>query len=331
MKPNLTTPIVQVWPDRIVYRASAVGGCPRSLLAARTGMTPQPITDKFKGYFQRGHDAEDMVIAILKQNGWETVNHQCEVHIDLGPIAELKPVWILGHLDFDSNNGTEDRWITTEVKRFGKQYVQKFQKEDIYGFPTYCAQISTYLHARTERQWRFIIYQGTFDGAEDSFARLIIRDYEEPPYTRDQLREIVSNIELLVPKGTTPVGVPCTNNYPCPYIYLHDTPEQRELSAAHIATARAIKLLDRKIDQITKVKENLRSKLQNDLKSGKYKSPLGDVSITFADNPMRIDTAKVDEIMAAAGVSEDEYKSRKDGKVMRISVKEQKGTDAASS
>lgn len=324
--PTTTLPAVQVYTTKIIYRASALGGCPRALWAARNSYTPQPITEKFKSIFARGHEIETIVTAILESSGWKTINRQYEVHIDLGPICTLFPVWILGHIDFDSTPtpDTSD-YILTEVKGFGSDFLAKYQSHDILAFPTYCAQISTYLHARNQSRWRLIIYKKNTSSAEDSFDRLIIREYETPPYTLEQLRQLVTAVEKISEIPVQPTDVICTNNYPCPYRYLHNTPDTVPLTDWQISAAKSIKTLDKKIEQLTRIKDTMRGKLQQQLSDGKFKSPLNDVSISFSTKPYRITTAKVEEIMRTAGVDESTYKTRSEGKQMRISVKDLKG------
>lgn len=262
---------------------------------------------------------------MLESAGWTIINRQYEVHIDLGPINELIPVWILGHIDFDATptRNTSD-YVLTEVKSFGKDYLAKYRSHDILAFPTYCAQISTYLHARNQTRWRFIVYDKSAQHAEDSLERLIIRDYETPPYTLGQLRQLVQAVED-IPASSNPHDTICSNNYPCPYRYLHDTPDTVPLTDWQISAAKAIKVLDGKIEQLTHIKDTMRSKLQQQLSDGKYKSPLNDVSISFSTKPYRITTAKVEEIMSSAGVDASTYKTRSEGKQMRISVKSLKG------
>ena len=317
-------PSVRVHPNAIIYRASASGYCARQLLAARLGYEPKPYPEKFQKIFERGHQIEDMVRAILLSQTWTLINNQYEVSLDLGAMVELLPVQVIGHIDFDSKSPTDNAYILTEVKGFGKDWLKIFEREDIWGFPKYCYQIASYLYARNQKRWRLVIYKKTTQTyPEDSFQRLVIRDYEKPPILLDDIVLHLSRIESAKADGL-PVGrMLCQSEYPCPYYYLHDNPNEKpteKLTDKQLALARAVKILDAKLELLNGRREKMRQQLIDNLTPDyKYLGP--DLNINFVANSDRITADKVKAIMKAAGVEEDEYMKKGSGKQMRISKK----------
>ncbi len=324
--PNLTLPSVQTTPSKIIYRASSLGSCPRSLWASRKSYTRKPYPSKFLDIFSRGHEIEDITKSILSAAGWVIINNDYEVHVDLGPIIELLPVWILGHIDCDSKILPDQQYVLTEIKGFGKSFLDRYIEKDILGFPQYAYQVSAYLHARQQTRWRLIIYKKTTTSPEDSFDRLVIRDYESPPLSLDDLRNRVVQVESMVELHNDPTKVPCLNNYPCQYYYLHDTPESITLTDSQVSIARAIKVLDKKLETLQATKKKFRDSLQRQLSQvetiTKFKSSLGDVSISLIDNPDRLDQKAAREILRLAEVTESEYMSKGTGKQIRITIKD---------
>lgn len=317
-------PIVQPYTDQIIYRASALGGCPRSLWASRKQYTPKPFPKKFQDIFSRGHEIEDITKSILLSAGWILINNQYEVVVKIPPITELIPIKILGHIDCDSQSPTIPGWVLTEIKGFGKAYLDKYIKTDILGFPNYAYQISAYLHARTQQRWRFIVYQKTHDSAEDSFTRLIIREYERPPLTLEQLQLRVELIEIAA-QSTAPQDIICTSAYPCPYYYLHDTPTPSiPLTQQQLALARTIKTLDSKVKKLEGLKQTLRGKLQGQLDDDEVKYTAAGISIGWQKKADQLTTAAVRGIMREAGVEESDYVKRGEGKQMVIREKGEK-------
>lgn len=319
---SLDAPVVSVWPDRIVYRASGLGGCPRALWAARKKYTRKPLPQNFQAIFARGHEIEDITKFILVNDGWTLINSQYEVRLDFPPMVELLPITVLGHIDCDSRLDQSDPYVLTEIKGFGKEFLSRYSHTDINAFPTYCAQISTYLHARHQSRWRFIVYQKTHTSPEDSRTRLIIREYEEPPWPVEKIRQRVEEIEFLATEQD-PSKVPCINSYPCQYFYLHDTPQSASLTDFQVSTARAIKNLDAKIKLLTETRDRFRYKLQSQLESlPSTKFRQSNVSISIYTSPDRLDQQLAKKILEEAGVPKEEYIKKGSGKTMRITVKD---------
>lgn len=314
----MTHPIVQATNKAIIYRASALGSCIRSLWAARSGYDPKPVPEQFQQIFATGHKIEELTKAILVEHGYSIINNEYELHIDFGPMVELVPVWILGHIDCDSKLLPEQQYVTTEIKGFGKTYLDKYIKTDLTAFPAYRYQIASYLHARTQTRFRFIIYQKTHPSAEDSFDRLIIRDYEVPPCSRQELESRCLEVEMLVGKHTVnPADVVCSNNYPCPYFYLHTTTEALPLTPQQLALVRVIKGLDAKLAEIEEAKTRFRGQLSHQLSQTMNYRAAG-YNVYWSDKPDRLNQQVAKEILRSAGVEYDEYMVKGEGRQLNI-------------
>lgn len=320
---NITYPIVSIWSDRINYRASAVGGCLRSLWAARNHFTPKPITEKFQAIFNRGHELEEITKDILRANDWVIVNNGYEVNCTLGAMVELLPINIVGHIDCESRSQYTKRFIVTEIKGFGKDFLHRYQSTDINGFPMYAAQVSAYVHGRKTEggytNWRFIVYDKTRTTLpEDHITRLIIRDYEKPPLTKTELRELILPVELMtVNNRTDPGQMQCINSYPCPFFYLHDEPTYIQLSTKQLAMVRAIRAFDDKIKQLEQSKQKFRHVLQGQLATGmKYSG--SNFKVYFSDKPDRLNQEAAKTILSSAGVDYTDYMIKGEGKQMNI-------------
>lgn len=300
------------------------------LWAARSKYDEKPFPEKFQTILDRGNEIEDIVKAILVSRlEWLVVSNQQEVLITLGSIIELTPVAIVGHMDCVTRTQTGQKFMPTEIKGFGKSFLEKYERTDITAFPMYRAQVSAYCYGYQSTAWRFIVYKKTTpDHAEDSPTRLIIRDYEKPPMSLDELKERVTMIETLYAHEHNPQSVPCVNNYPCKYFYLHDTPEYVELTDKQVAIARAIKTLDDKISALSNLRAKMRTNLQSQLTIiGADKFRGNNVSVSVYDNPDRFNQAMAKAILVEATVPKETYTQKGEGKTMRITVKGEKSSD----
>lgn len=324
----MTHPIVSVYPDRVIYRASAVGGCLRSLYAARLEYNRKSIPDKFQSIFQRGHEIENITKSILHQKGWTITSTQEEVSLELGE-CNGKKIIIVGHIDFFSAASSFDDVLTTniltEVKGFGKDLLSKYLSHGITfeSFPSYAYQISIYAHALKTFNYRYIIYDKTrTDLSEDHPDRLIISTHNHPPISFTQIYNRVMSIEDSISTRSMPA---CTNSYPCQYYYLHDEKETSLITTVTERLAIAYKSIDNKIKELesakSKIKDKILSALTTDESITHYSNAIDTVSITLVNNPDRLNQKAAKAILSEAGVPESEYITRGSGYYPRITVK----------
>ena len=102
--------------------------------------------------------------------------------------------------------------------------------------------------------------------------------------------------------------------------YLHDDPNSIILLPNQVNLARAIKSFDAKIAKLEEIKDKFRGQLMRSLSTEmKYK---GDgFTVYFSDKPDRLDQRAVRQILREAGVPEDEYVVKGEGKQMNIREK----------
>lgn len=198
--------IVQVSPNRIVYRASAIGGCVKALLAARLEYEPAPVPEKTRGLFASGHEAEIRAKKKLAGRGEGLSREQMEVELVIS-----KRVVIVGHLD-----GLRGRTICEIKSQSLEEWDKRKRGERGWLRDRYDWQISSYMHAL---EMPAIIYWFNRDTGELDEEELLF-----PPISLKEIRARVLTIEKLAIAGV--VDAPCVPSFPCPYFYLHDEDEE---------------------------------------------------------------------------------------------------------
>jgi hypothetical protein len=298
-------PIVQVSEAGIYYRASALGGCARALLLARRGYEAKPPPQSFSnaegtGIFDLGRNAEDFICDELSKRGFAIHHRQaeCDLTISSDPLIVVR-----GHIDGLCEPGPQvmspaaDFTHLLELKSFGPDYWQRWKSGGFDNFPQYAVQVSCYMHAFNLRDLCMVIHNhetGEFD----------ISFYEAPPRDLWQIELLVTRTEQLA-KLTTPVHeVECTNNYPCPYYYMHDAATQLPPEAAMFA--KAMDLFEQKIKSLQIQRDVFKEKLR-ELGVGSYEriSPTETIKVTISESEQtRLKTAAVRELLTRANVLE---------------------------
>jgi len=123
-------PAVYPEGDNWIYRASALGSCPKELTAIRCGFTPAPFPDHFTKIFADGHRGEDVIVEELRRRGFEVTRQQEEINLEV-----LPGVFIRGHID-----GVMD--TVFDAKTTSAKYGIAPALEEKYYF-----QLSVYAHA----------------------------------------------------------------------------------------------------------------------------------------------------------------------------------------
>jgi hypothetical protein len=213
--------IVQVASDgRVVYRASALGGCIRALAAARQEYFLYDAPEKMKGLYGRGVVAEDTAVEKLMQQGWGVWMRQREVML---PVTGL--VSVVGHLDAIGKlqHTTLERVI--EVKsctdeEFGKPY------DEWRLWYKYSWQISVYMWAL---RLPCLLVQIHRDSGEITCWTI-----NKPPYTEQEIRARVLMAEHLATQEIS--DIECERlEYPCPVFYTHQKFIPEELDDSELA------------------------------------------------------------------------------------------------
>lgn len=322
--------IVRVTDAGIYYRASALGGCFRALWAARNEHPPKDPPDAMQAIFDRGHEIEDIVLDRLVAEGWNIYDRQREIIIPM-EIATDPPCFIVGHIDalgappeglFPDEPESHLFEHVIEVKGFGKSLMDKWRLHGFSAFPRYKIQAGAYLRGIPCGDLLMAIY-------EKDTEQIHFSHHPDLGVEAWQLEAIVLSVEECFKTGQIPS---CTNEYPCPYYYLHDPketpmpldPTQDTFVTAYLALSEQIKLLT---DARTVVSNQLKDSINYvDGAPTSYDSSKAIVVITA--NPQSLDRPKIFELLTAAGEDPDNYLLPSTGFHLRINPKKERPVDA---
>lgn len=216
--------------ERIVYRASSLGGCAKRLIAERLGYQPLEPPAKYRELFAKGDDAEKSVIKQMRFRGDRVWAQQREVSFKVSDRVVVE-----GHIDGLVNLNRSGMMLDThilEVKSMSDSEYQKFLKSTLNmggHMERYKWQISAYMHAMRLPCWLAVVNRDR-PGLWESVINT-------PFYTIDEINIRVFTIEALARNA----GLPQTcdqSMFPCPFYYLHeDSPEEIEEDEAIEALA----------------------------------------------------------------------------------------------
>ncbi len=134
--------------DRITFRMSESGHCPRALSAQVQGIEPAAKPDWLEDAAQEGNWHEIRIKQMLQFEGYEVFNDQKELEIVCPNIR------ILGHIDgMVRRNG---RVQLLEVKSMSQYEFDRWMRGRFNEFPEYAAQITCYM-ARTVSDVLYIV------------------------------------------------------------------------------------------------------------------------------------------------------------------------------
>lgn len=206
--------------DGIVeYRASALGGCLRSLALARQGFEPVAPPKQMLEVFQAGHETE--------RQAWQKglLKGTAQNYVRL-PVTDT--ICITGHLD------SWDRvWVPRPQQKEGdlgvragpgsRMYEVKSQSKNEWGpiresqmWSRYQWQFSVYILATGHPLTVVRVLRDKEGNVSDSVEEVFV----DPPRTLVEVKARVLAVELLARKDLT--DVPCDPiMFPCPYFYTH--------------------------------------------------------------------------------------------------------------
>lgn len=210
-------PSVYVEGDRVVYRASAVGGCLRALVAARLGYTPLPFDDASERRMAEGVLHEPAVIEHLERDGWVIGDQQRQVELVIGDRIVIR-----GHIDGAGGRGQADRTRVVEVKAMGQDPYNDFLARGLDGNPRYAAQLTVYMAA--------LDLPGLFVVKNRNTGHVHVTEVDEPPIAVAAIKARVARVEAIARTGELP-DCDTTSLWGCPFRYLHD---QRDLGSVAV-------------------------------------------------------------------------------------------------
>jgi hypothetical protein len=284
-----------------------------ALLAARMGYEVVPIREdaKIMQVFAAGHRIEDEVLA-----RFPTVEQrQLEVYLQV-----TGRIHIVGHIDgFDTYDGT-----LVEVKSQNQEAWDLFEKHhwDAGLFLKYKWQASAYMHSHKgpfhHHPLKLIRVLRDKDG--EWTGEMKISHVDKPFYTVEEIRDRVLRIEAAAATGV--LTAECTNQFPCPYFYLHEEIDREliddetvEILAREYAEAGAE-------ENVAKgKKENARKALRVAVDGDKYRTHTG-VKITFyeAGNPPRLDKELLEGFLTRHNRELDEFMKKSKSERLRITL-----------
>lgn len=242
-------PSVYLEDETVVYRASALGGCERALLAARRGEPRTPPPPSLQAKYNEGHAAED---AIMRR--WEddhadryrlvTREDGEQVQVQIGMVGGKQLLLIRGSLDgYGSVIDDPEDVVPVDAKAFGKTFWEKLNKEGIWGFPHYCTQLVVYaegLKARNLHVDRVHLAVALKDddgkvgpGSQICYVVTYLDELEDRGYGIDKLWDKVERIEQAHLDDTPFTDIPCPKEggqWGCPYPHVEDQVEHTLLT-----------------------------------------------------------------------------------------------------
>jgi hypothetical protein len=223
--------VVNVYSDRVEYRASGLGSCLTALVAARTGYSAAPPPPKLQSIFDMGNMLEDVAIAKMVDTGWSVEGQQLEVRLEVAP-----DVYVVGHIDglglMPDLLVAELAWAGTpyppdvvfDVKSQGESTWNELDRvDDPWALPLFAGYL-----------WQFSVYSLALD-----LPPIVVRIHRETEdievlpvpldrlYSMDDIRARVLEVETQADTGELPA---CTEfRFGCPYYYLHSMWQTEEV------------------------------------------------------------------------------------------------------
>jgi hypothetical protein len=306
------SPIVQFLPNEILYRASAVGSCPRKLWAARSNNPPKPTTAKMQAIFDRGHELEPIILNALMARGWELRNYQGEVLFQVVTLPSGLIISVIGHYDCEARYPLPDikdgaggnvqswsEWFPCDVKGFGPDLISEYLSHGIDNLPHYQYQQAIYVLGHpTAKAYLMPIW--------DKEKNELLSSSLYPRIPDITLEDIERKL-LLVERDFVNSNMPdCTNEFPCPYYYLHDEkekPPDTVPESAHVFI-RARQNADAKIKSFTAAKDAMTEQLLKILPEG-FKAEWEGNTISVTPNSDKFNTAHAKRLLQEAGFDID--------------------------
>lgn len=289
-----------------IYRASAIGGCPRGLLAARRGYRALPPPGWLTEAAEAGNLAEQHAISWLKARGWHVRDQQQTVEWAIGETAMIR-----GHIDgigeYRQSGGkqpTKDIRLV-EIKSMSDKVFTNWRKQGFQAFPKYAAQLAMYMTVLKLPAVYVIVRRETGD--------IIHQLIDEPPVSLAVVIRRVLQTEAQAEGIEWPV---CEAQYAgwCAWQYLHDVAEMDPFTVADTERIQTLAALydDQKAvrDQAEQALSGLKQQLVQLIGTkAKIQAGLWSVS-TRANTLTKLDEAALFEACRGVGIDPAQYKSK---------------------
>lgn len=214
--------------ERVVYRASSLGGCTRAVVAAARKFKPKPHPQWFVDVLDEGTRMESVIAEkFVELTGVANLSwpdgEQWEVELEVGMI-DGRLVVIRGHMDdisewYPETADHEAESRVREYKKFRPSTWDAFVRNGVNVNGYYPWQVSVYMHA-TGLPCDFV--GGKYNPETDTIDGTFNYLYRTAPITLLEIKRKVAKVERLVNEGYAPDEVECSGNYPCGFWHLHD-------------------------------------------------------------------------------------------------------------
>lgn len=202
-------PSVYVEADRTVFRASALGGCLRALVAARLGYEPLPFDEAAELRMGEGNLHEPAIVEWLGTQGWTVIDQQREVELTVADTLVIR-----GHIDGNARLTGPTRLL--EIKAMGRDPYRRWVVDRFASNQRYAWQVSAYMHA--------LDLPGLFVVKNRDSGEVDVLEIDKPPIPLAKIKARVAQVEAIARRGDFP---DCDVDYTwnCPYRFLHDQKE----------------------------------------------------------------------------------------------------------
>lgn len=294
-------PAVYLEGNTVIYRASALGHCLRSLWAARSNMPRKPVPDVIKKAMDEGTDLESHILNLLhdKHNFGFGDGQQFVVELNVGA-WNGKTLIVRGAMDekgyrFLDGDDPIAVDLPVDVKAFSQSGVDDYV---LHGLKDYYEwQQSVYAHGYGTSQFYCPIY--------NKDTGLMVPDSlfpRKPKYSREQIRDRVLLVEELFSAGTIPTD--CPADYACQYPYIHDGKETDLLPHLVVPMVAARLRLSEKIRVFDAARKTLDQAIKSKIEQGTSYKFQG-WTITVTPNADRFNTTAAKVLLREAGIDYD--------------------------
>lgn len=200
-----------------MFRASALGGCLRALVAARLGYDPLPFDEAAELRMEEGNLHEPIIVEWLERDGWTVVDQQKLVELTVADTLVVR-----GHIDGVGGRGAHDPARLVEIKAMGEAPFKQWVADRFKSNERYAWQVSAYMHA--------LGLPGLFVVKNRNSGEVDVFKLDEAPIPLAKIKARVAQVEAIARRGDFP---DCDTEYlwNCPYRFLHDQKELPGTSA----------------------------------------------------------------------------------------------------
>lgn len=344
--------------DKAVFRSSAIGGCPKSLVALLMGVEPTPPPQWQQDIFDLGHELEPYIIrAASAKTGYAIEGSQTLVEFDVAGRACVR-----SHLDGLAFEPVPDGYEheapgqnlnpshIVEAKGLGKTYMAAHERDELFeALPQYAWQISVQMH-ELDLPVLYCVFdkRGLTAGdvadlpLDELIDRLHVDVITEPPISKGEIRKKCLDLLYQANQGELPEFCALKDAF-CSTPFLHDEEDDdaladfldevagdRDIEAeeqeAINALARTYQKANTAAKRAKEAKKQARDKLQARLEELGVKSiDTGACKVTRVDNRGRkkTDWKALNQFLKEHGKSADDFKYRGDGySYPRITIRE---------